>query len=108
MSSPEPSASFSTDKSHRAIWLSDPADANTAESVGCHSTLVTGSEWCLKMATGVLSLKRLRSQILTTPSSPPKNNYKCFHCAFKFLKGVMYIHFFFLVLSIELMCTLLF
>lgn len=45
------SESLSTDKSQRAIWLSAPPDANTLGSEGCHSTVVTGSVWCLNVAT---------------------------------------------------------
>jgi len=69
------SSSFSNAKSHKAIWSSAPAEANTVESVGClkkmsffvirsfnklisnnktyHSTEVTGAVWCLKVATGI-------------------------------------------------------
>jgi hypothetical protein len=47
------SSSFSTAKSHNVIWLSDPAAANTLESVGCHWTLVIDERWCLNDATGV-------------------------------------------------------
>merc|ERR1719232_945889 len=71
-SSASVSASRSRARSHCAIWWSSPLLANTLESSGCHSTLVTGPEWWWKLATGSLRpLNCLRSQTLTTPSSPP-------------------------------------
>ena len=49
---PAVSESRSTPRSHREIWSSEPAAANTELSRGCHSTDVMGAVWCLNRAAG--------------------------------------------------------
>ena len=51
-SSSSPPSSFSTARSQRVIWSSDPEAANMVLSVGCHSMEVMGAVWCLNLATG--------------------------------------------------------
>ena len=71
--SSQASFSFSTARSHKVIWSSDPEAPNTVLSEGCHSTDVMGAVWCLNNATG---LPFWSKQTMDDESSSQREQYQ--------------------------------